>query len=256
MSSPFATYPVPERSFIPANPARQAAATPTRGAGAKRGRKPKGSGPAGGAESSRPVASSPPSASSPTQLQWPNVQTNATAGPSTSTTSTITFTVPTTPNPNESSPMMTSQPSTSDVANAAETTTQLSSETGGILALPGTVPHPPEPGADVVKVEAPVVVVPGAEEDVDGDDEMLPAMADDDYSAQLSFQSQSKDNLKYVSLYYTDIRTLNLLVFPSESSWTTSAQASTTDSRLIGDMRCQRQPCGRSVVSSQGSTHC
>jgi len=30
----------------------------------------------------------------------------------------------------------------------------------------------------------------------DGDDELLPAMADDDYSAQLSFQSQSKDNLK------------------------------------------------------------
>lgn len=29
-----------------------------------------------------------------------------------------------------------------------------------------------------------------------GDDDMLPAMADDDYSAQLSFQSQSKDNLK------------------------------------------------------------
>lgn len=33
----------------------------------------------------------------------------------------------------------------------------------------------------------------------DDEDEMLPAMADDDYSAQLSFQSQSKDNLKCVS---------------------------------------------------------
>lgn len=33
---------------------------------------------------------------------------------------------------------------------------------------------------------------------MEGEDEMLPAMADDDYSAQLSFQSQSKDNLKYV----------------------------------------------------------
>lgn len=38
----------------------------------------------------------------------------------------------------------------------------------------------------------------GGDDDGDGDDEMLPAMADDDYSAQLSFQSQSKDNLKYV----------------------------------------------------------
>lgn len=35
-----------------------------------------------------------------------------------------------------------------------------------------------------------------AEEDGEGDDELLPAMADDDYSAQLSWQSQSKDNLK------------------------------------------------------------
>lgn len=34
------------------------------------------------------------------------------------------------------------------------------------------------------------------DEDADGDDELLPAMADDDYSAQLSYNSQSKDNLK------------------------------------------------------------
>ncbi|EIN04529.1 TAFII28-domain-containing protein [Punctularia strigosozonata HHB-11173 SS5] len=34
------------------------------------------------------------------------------------------------------------------------------------------------------------------DEDGEGDDELLPAMADDDYSAQLSYQSQSKDNLK------------------------------------------------------------
>ena len=36
------------------------------------------------------------------------------------------------------------------------------------------------------------------DDDVEGEDELLPAMADDDYSAQLSWQSQSKDNLKYV----------------------------------------------------------
>ena len=34
------------------------------------------------------------------------------------------------------------------------------------------------------------------DEDADVDDELFPAMADDDYSAQLSWQSQSKDNLK------------------------------------------------------------
>ncbi|KAG8215786.1 hTAFII28-like protein conserved region-domain-containing protein, partial [Butyriboletus roseoflavus] len=40
---------------------------------------------------------------------------------------------------------------------------------------------------------------PGAgagDEDGEGEDEVLPAMADDDYSAQLSWQSESKDNLK------------------------------------------------------------
>ncbi|KAK7681770.1 hypothetical protein QCA50_015117 [Cerrena zonata] len=193
MSSPFATYPVPERSFIPANPARQAG-TPSRGTGAKRGRKPKGSIPTGGGESSRPAAPSPSSASSPTTLQWSNVQTNATAGPSAST-STITFSVATTPNPNESSPIMPTQPSMNDVTSP-DANAQLSSELGSVLALPGVMPPPAESSTEAVKVEAPVVVVPGAEEDVDGEDEMLPAMADDDYSAQLSFQSQSKDNLK------------------------------------------------------------
>ncbi len=39
------------------------------------------------------------------------------------------------------------------------------------------------------------------EEEVEGEDELLPAMADDDYSAQLSWQSQSKDNLKCVLVH-------------------------------------------------------
>ena len=38
--------------------------------------------------------------------------------------------------------------------------------------------------------------LPGMEDEGEGDDELLPAMADDDYSAQLSWQSQSKENLK------------------------------------------------------------
>jgi transcription initiation factor TFIID subunit 11 len=37
----------------------------------------------------------------------------------------------------------------------------------------------------------------GMDEDADVDDELLPAMADDDYSAQQSWNTQSKDNLKY-----------------------------------------------------------
>lgn len=56
--------------------------------------------------------------------------------------------------------------------------------TGGLSHLPSNISR----------------LVPGViEEEAEGDDEMLPAMADDDYSAQLSWQSQSKDNLKCAS---------------------------------------------------------
>ncbi|KII84754.1 hypothetical protein PLICRDRAFT_146236 [Plicaturopsis crispa FD-325 SS-3] len=50
-----------------------------------------------------------------------------------------------------------------------------------LLSLPGAPPPVQNAAA------------PAQEED---EDELLPAMADDDYSAQLSWQSQSKDNLK------------------------------------------------------------
>ncbi|TFK25908.1 TAFII28-domain-containing protein [Coprinopsis marcescibilis] len=46
-------------------------------------------------------------------------------------------------------------------------------------------------------------VVKQQEEDGEGDDELLPAMADDDYSAQMSFQTQSKDNLKVLMDNFT-----------------------------------------------------
>jgi len=41
------------------------------------------------------------------------------------------------------------------------------------------------------------------EEEAEVEDELLPAMADDDYSAQLSWQSQSKDNLKVLMDNFT-----------------------------------------------------
>ncbi|KAF5347780.1 hypothetical protein D9756_010264 [Leucocoprinus leucothites] len=44
---------------------------------------------------------------------------------------------------------------------------------------------------------------PGADEDADVDDELLPAMADDDYSAQQSWNTQSKDNLKILMDSFT-----------------------------------------------------
>ena len=61
----------------------------------------------------------------------------------------------------------------------------------GLLSLNPTVTPVYQPPIPSRPVHAP-------DEDGEGEDELLPAMADDDYSAQLSWQSQSKDNLKYV----------------------------------------------------------
>jgi len=44
---------------------------------------------------------------------------------------------------------------------------------------------------------------PGPDEDNEGDDENLPDMADDDYSAQLSWQSKTKDDLKVLMDNFT-----------------------------------------------------
>ena len=44
----------------------------------------------------------------------------------------------------------------------------------------------------------PTMTAKYGEDDGEGEDELLPAMADDDYSAHSSWQTESKDNLKYV----------------------------------------------------------
>ncbi|KAF7297923.1 TAFII28 domain-containing protein [Mycena chlorophos] len=63
-------------------------------------------------------------------------------------------------------------------------------------------------GAPIIPAGAPASMRPplpmgGLDEDGEGDDELLPAMADDDYSAQLSWQSESKDNLKVLMDSFT-----------------------------------------------------
>ncbi|KAL0948215.1 hypothetical protein HGRIS_010822 [Hohenbuehelia grisea] len=67
----------------------------------------------------------------------------------------------------------------------------------------GAAPTPSAAGVapltGILSLSGPNMLPPGGakgEEEGEGDDELLPAMADDDYSAQLSWQSQSKDNLK------------------------------------------------------------
>jgi transcription initiation factor TFIID subunit 11 len=76
---------------------------------------------------------------------------------------------------------------TTGLISFASTNPPLVLPTGSATPLPPPLPRPP-----------PRTV--GADEDGEGEDELLPAMADDDYSAQLSWQSQSKDNLKWVLL--------------------------------------------------------
>ncbi|TDL20476.1 TAFII28-domain-containing protein [Rickenella mellea] len=52
-------------------------------------------------------------------------------------------------------------------------------------------------------IQIPVAALTAGDDDGDGDDDFLPDMADDDYSAQLSWQSQSKDNLKVLMDNFT-----------------------------------------------------
>ncbi|OBZ73381.1 Transcription initiation factor TFIID subunit 11 [Grifola frondosa] len=177
MTSPFATYPVPERTFIPSGtpstPAARGVTPAIRGTGAKRGRKPKA---VTATNSPRAPSQTPlPGTNQSTELQWMNVQSNPSAGPSTSSAPATSAAAP---------PQTQQQPQT------------LGSESGGVISLPGIASSA---GAADIVAPRPVGVsgtgVPG-EEDGEGEDEVLPAMADDDYSAQLSWQSQSKDNLK------------------------------------------------------------
>jgi transcription initiation factor TFIID subunit 11 len=92
---------------------------------------------------------------------------------------------------------------------------------------------------------------PAPEDEAEVDDELLPGMADEDYSAQLSFQTQSKDNLKYVLLsglrpfsprLMTDLRGyLNNVGF----SWTISRRSSMTDSKRTDDTLCLNKQSGK-----------
>ncbi|OSX62993.1 hypothetical protein POSPLADRAFT_1141042 [Postia placenta MAD-698-R-SB12] len=180
MTSPFASYPAPERTFIqasvPGTPLARGGAPAARGTASKRGRKPKAAGMAG-----------------------------------------------------------------STMGGAAEQAQQqpaqsaLGSETGGVISLTDVSPGGTATAVDTT-LPRPVGVGAPGEEDGEGEDEMLPAMAEDDYSAQASFQSQSKDNLKYAMYRYL-LAFDNLIEFyVPESSWTISVMGSTTDLKRIVDM--------------------
>ena len=76
-------------------------------------------------------------------------------------------------------------------------------------------------------------------------------MADDDYSAQLSWQSQSKDNLKCVYYRSPNPPGSNSMRLAPESLWTTSVLLSTNDSKRIVGTHCPSKLYGRCVTQSK-----
>jgi transcription initiation factor TFIID subunit 11 len=155
--------------------------------GAKRGRKPRGALPNINV-SSRPLAQPGPSTSQPTTVQWAQPITQmpaSSAGPS---------------EPQRTPSVGVTLPEQSQGTSANATQSQ-----GTALSLPGTMPVlPVGAGGTSQRLSG----AAGADEDGDGEDELLPAMADDDFAAQSSWNSQSKDNLKWAVLSIEKIATL------------------------------------------------
>ncbi|KAN0135194.1 hTAFII28-like protein conserved region domain containing protein [Lactarius tabidus] len=154
-----------DRSFIPASPTPRGRG---RGAGttaAKRGRKPR-------AGAASPHPSTTPDVASPSTPVVPSVISSpATAAPIQWTAPVATTpTVPTVPPP-------------------------VTPATDAVVVIPST-----STTAAAAGVQRPIGAM---EEEAEAEDELLPAMADDDYSAQLSWQSQSKDNLKVLMDNFT-----------------------------------------------------
>ncbi|KAI5999043.1 TAFII28-domain-containing protein [Pisolithus albus] len=141
-----------------------------RGTGAKRGRKPRGAFPNVASDAGRTtLQQAQPTPSTFTPLQWPTPA--ATASPSTAAPQLAT---------------------TAATPTAAGDVSIDSGDEEIVLATEKVVTAGATPAAG-----HPVGATPKPEGgDEDGEDEILPAMADDDYSAQLSWQSESKDNLK------------------------------------------------------------
>lgn len=226
------TTPYTPTSFIqmahstPATPSPVPAPTRGRGTGAKRGRKPRGAFPNVSTDT-RPPPQSGPSTSTPaarfTPAQWatPGIPAGATAS-----TSTVTVPAAQSTAANAGDVSMDSGDD-EPVATQPLPITAAAASTDTIIPQPGTAAKP---------AGAP-------DEDVEGEDELLPAMADDDYSAQLSWQSESKDNLKYIVA-------LCLIVHPSYEIdpgclWTTSVRHSMNALKPIDAMHYRSRLYGR-----------
>lgn len=181
----------------------------TRGRGAKRGRKPRGaaltSSPASHQANAGNVAAaagaSVVSMGGPqfTPVQWtsPTVPVSVSSTPIP-----VSAAVPT---PTSASQPITDVSATGPSVGAGDVAMDGRDEAGpstSITMPPGvvttTLAANSVPTAAGRSVGTPKPGAGAGDEDGEGEDEVLPAMADDDYSAQLSWQSESKDNLKCV----------------------------------------------------------
>ena len=177
MTTPYTPTPFIQMTAVPQTP------TPaTRGRGAKRGRKPRGailtSGPA-----SHQANATPATGAQFTPVQWPSPTVPA------STPATVSAVVP--------APASTSQ----SIADGSTAGLNVAASDTGDEAGPSTVPlggvNLTTAASSTAGVGVPRSGAGVGDEDGE-EDELLPAMADDDYSAQLLWQSESKDNLKCV----------------------------------------------------------
>ncbi|KAH9051509.1 TAFII28-domain-containing protein [Lactarius vividus] len=165
MASPFTQ----DRTFIPANPSNPGASATPRGRG-------RGAGTTAAKRGRKPRAGARDSPH-PTTPDLASPAPSATSSPATTTPIQWTQPVATTPTvPTVPAPVT----PTADAVAAGST-----SSTNAVAAA---------------GVQRPIGAM---EEEAEVEDELLPAMADDDYSAQLSWQSQSKDNLKVLMDNFT-----------------------------------------------------
>lgn len=144
----------------------------TASASGKRGRKPRGSFPNIGVDPHPLSQDLGPSTSQPTTVQWAQPITQMPIG-----------------GDSQADPR---RAQGQGVGEQAQGSGVLQGQ-GSVLSLPGAQP--------AIATQRPGGIA-GPDEDGDGEDdhELLPAMADDDFAAQSSWNSQSKDNLKCVSL--------------------------------------------------------
>ncbi|THH09073.1 hypothetical protein EW146_g8793 [Bondarzewia mesenterica] len=193
MTSPFANYPAPERTFITANPGTPTPRGRGRGGtpGAKRGRKPRG-GASLTADSytHTPSPLSQQNNPSQSQSQSQNQGLSRESARASVVTTSLQWTQPTMPVVSGSQVGVEGSAHATGSQHAAVA----AAAAGVVLPSNAQAAVGQKPGASGA---------PGAEEDAEGEDEVLPAMADDDYSTLASWQSQSKDNLKVLMDNFT-----------------------------------------------------